>query len=132
MTQPTYDDIRQQIQRRYTRWTWFIFHVIMAVVTVAVIWAIDPTPQDGTPVLAALWGGVLLCHFIKIFIDGSQDRALERAWQRYSEALVLDEKPKRAMRLTDDGELEVVDEKSKRLTTLVDSDDLSHQVTERD
>ena len=114
MTTPSYDDVRQQVERRYGRLTWFIFHVIMAVTTVAVIWAIDPTPQDGTPVIAVLWLGVLVFHALKAFVlDSARDRAIERAWQRYSgEAAAEGEKPKRFLRLADDANMEVVEDET--------------------
>ena len=48
MPNPTYEEVKEQVGRRYSRLMWFIFHVIMAITTVAVVWAIDPTPQDGT------------------------------------------------------------------------------------
>jgi hypothetical protein len=109
MSKPTYDDIREQITRRYTRWTWFAIHAIMAVVSVIVIWMIDPTPQDGSPIIAALWSAILFCHFVQIQIAGQRDKAIERAWERYAHLEDEDEKPKRAMRLTDDAELEEIE-----------------------
>jgi hypothetical protein len=115
MTTPSYDDIRQQIGRRYGRLSLFIFHVIMAITTTAVIWLIDPTPQDGTPVLAGLWLGVLVWHATKVYMDGVRDREIERTWQRYSGELDIDEKPKRMMRLADDDELEVVEDEAANL-----------------
>jgi hypothetical protein len=116
MTNPSYDDIRQQISRRFGRLSLFIFHVIMAITTTAVIWLIDPTPQDGTPVLAGLWLGVLVWHATKVYMDGVRDREIERTWQRYSGDLVdIDEKPKRMMRLADDDELEVVEDEAANL-----------------
>jgi hypothetical protein len=112
MTTPSYDDIRQQIERRYRRLSWFVFHVIMAVMTVAVIWMIDPTPQDGSPVIAALWCGVLIFQAIKIWMDTVRDREIERTWQHISGENVA-EKPKRSR--IQDAELEVVEDEPIRL-----------------
>lgn len=108
---PSFDDIRQRIDRRYRRLSWFVFHVIMAITSIIVIWLIDPTPQDGTPVIAGLWFGVLIFHAAKLFIDSRQDRAVERAWARYLD-VVPDEKPKRTLRLTDDAEMEWIEDGS--------------------
>ncbi len=113
MTTPSYDEVRQRVERRYSRLSWFIFHLIMAVTTVAVIWAIDPTPQDGTPVIAALWVGVLVCHAVKIYLDTLRDRAVERTWQRVS-GKAVDEKPKRTLLLSNEAELEVIEEDAPR------------------
>lgn len=117
MTTPSYDDIRKQVERRFGRLALFIFHVIMAITTVIVIWLIDPTPQDGTPVLAGLWLGVLVWHAIKVYMDGVRDREIERTWHRYSgdNRTDIDEKPKRMMRLTDDDELEIVEDEAAKL-----------------
>lgn len=112
MQPPTYDDIRQQVARRYSRLGWFIFHLIMAITSIIVIWSIDPTPQDGTPVLAGLWAGVLIFHAVKIYLDGLRDQAVERTWAKYQGS--FDEKPKRTLLLHDDTELEVVDEEARQ------------------
>lgn len=112
MTTPSYDDIRKQIERRYSRIAWLIFHAVMAFFSILVIWIIDPTPTDGTPVLAVLWFGVLVCHAIKVFMDGLKDRAVERTWQRYAGEADDFEKPKRTLRLAEyDDEMEIVDDK---------------------
>lgn len=111
MRSPSYEEIRRRVESRYSRYFWFIFHVIMAVVTTAVIWAIDPTPQDGTPVIAAIWGGVLVGHAVRIYMDGLKDAEIERTWQKYYGDLDVDEveiieeeKPKRMVRLMDESE----------------------------
>lgn len=73
MSTPSYDDIRQQVERHYRRLSYFIFHIIMAVTSVIIIWLIDPTPQDGTPVIAGLW-----------FLEVVEDESIEGE-QRFEE-----------------------------------------------
>jgi hypothetical protein len=114
MPAPSYEEIRKRIETRYNRIFWLIAHVIMAFVTTAVVWAIDPTPQDGTPVLAVLWIGILICHAVKVGMDELKDRAIERTWQRYErdlDAEMMEDKPKRSItRLMDNTEVEVIEE----------------------
>src|SRR5688572_22931913 len=113
MSTPSYDEIRQQVQRRYRRRSYFVLHLIMAVTGTAAIWMIDPTPQDGTPVIALLWAGLLVFHAVKAFVlDEAQDREVERMWRRYSGEFD-DEKPKRSLHLTDDAEIEVIEEEAQ-------------------
>jgi hypothetical protein len=114
MRTPSYEEIRRSVESRYNRFFWFIFHVIMAVVTTGVIWAIDPTPEDGTPVIAALWVGVLIGHAVKVYMDGLKDAAIERTWQQYygdlemgEVEIIEEEKPKRMARLMDEDEDDV-------------------------
>lgn len=101
---PSYADIEKQVSRHYRRLTWFAIHVIMAVVSIVIIWSRNPAPQDGTQVMMGLWFGVLICHAVKVYLDNLRDEAIERMWQRYSSP----EKPKRFLRLEDDDELEVI------------------------
>lgn len=110
MTTPSYETVRAQVARRYRRLSWFVLHVVMAITSVIAIWLIDPTPEDGTPVIALLWFGLLVFHAIKIYMSGMEDRAVERMWERYQGDADFDEKPKRMMRLTDDAELEVIED----------------------
>lgn len=108
MSRPSYEDIRKQVARRYDRMSLFVFHVIMAVTSIIIIWLIDPTPQDGTPVLAGLWFGVLIFHAVKLWLDNARDREIERAWERYGDNQqgVYDQKSKRMIRLSDEAEQE--------------------------
>ncbi len=116
MSTPSYDEVKEQVSRRYNRWAWFVIHVIMAIISIIIIWLIDPTPQDGTPVLAGLWFAVLICHAVKIYLDGLRDQAVERTWQRYS-GDGEQEKPKRFLRLEDDDELEVIEDEAAPLNS---------------
>lgn len=108
MTNPSYPDIEKHISRRYRRLTWLAFHVVMAVVTIVIIWSRNPEPQDGTQVMTGLWFGLLLCHAFKVYLDNLRDEAIERTWQRYAG----DEKPKRFLRLENDGELEIIEDEA--------------------
>lgn len=111
MSTPSYDEIRQQVERRYRRRSLFIYHIIIAVTCLTVIWLVDLTPYTVAPFLTVLWAGLLVLHGFRVFMEEVRDRAIESTWRRYYGDLpYADEKPKRTLRLTDDAELEVVEE----------------------
>lgn len=110
---PTYEEIRQQVERRYRRRSLFIYHIIIASVCLTVMWLtashIDALPEA----ITTFWIGLLLIHGARIFMSERSERAIERTWQRYYGDLPY-EKPKRDMlHLTDDGELEVIEEETQ-------------------
>jgi hypothetical protein len=111
MSTPSYDEIRQQIERRYRRRSFFIYHVIIAIASLSAIAVMSKGDNTFEEVMAALWFGLLVLHGVKVFMDEARDRAIERTWRRYYGDLpYVDEKPKRTLRLMDDAELEVVEE----------------------
>ena len=112
MTTPSYDEIRQQVERRYRRRVNFIFHIIISAILSGMIWVFAPVTSIGLVIIALLMVSLLL-HSIKLLLDGWRDREIERTWQRYYGDLPY-EKPKREMlHLTDDGELEVIEEETQ-------------------
>ena len=107
MTTPSYDEIRQQIERSYRRRSIFIYHLIIAFVSLASIWYIS---RDGRVAIVStlLWGGLLALHFVRLVSESAKARAIERTWRRYYGDIDY-EKPKR-LQLTDDAELEVIED----------------------
>jgi hypothetical protein len=108
MSTPSYDEIRHQVERRYRRTSVFIYHLIIAFVSLASIWYIS---RDGRVaiVMTLLWGGLLALHFVRLVTESAKDRAIERTWRRYYGDFDY-EKPKNALYLTDDAELELIED----------------------
>ena len=114
MSTPSYDEIRQQVGRRYRRRSLFIYHIVIAVTCLTAIWLVDMTPYTVAPFLTVLWAGLLVLHGVRVFMSERSERAIERTWQRYYGDLpYADEKPKRSLRLMDDAELEVIEEETQ-------------------
>lgn len=109
MSTSSYDEIRQQIERRYRRRSYFIYHVIIAIAGLSTISVMSKGDNTFEEVMAALWFGLLVLHGVKVVMDEARDRAIERTWRRYYGEFD-NEKPKRTLRLMDDAELEVVEE----------------------
>jgi hypothetical protein len=111
MSTPSYNEIHQQVQRRYRRRSLFIFHIIIATICLMVLW-FTASPRSTLPeTFSMLWIGLLLIHGVRVFMGERSEKAIERTWRRYYGDLpYADEKPKRTLRLTDDAELEVVEE----------------------
>lgn len=109
MTTPSYDDIRQQVERRYRRRSFLLYHFGFAAVCLTVVWL--TTTRMGSPgvamLLTLLWAGLFILHGVKVLMDEAKDRAIESTWRRYhGDFAYADEKPKRdTLHLTDDGEL---------------------------
>lgn len=111
MSTPTYDEIRQQVERRYRRRSLFIYHVIIAVASMTVMWLMGSPFSMLPEAITTFWIGLLIIHGVRVFMHEARDRAVESTWRRYYGDLpYADEKPKRTLRLTDDAELEVIEE----------------------
>jgi hypothetical protein len=108
MSTPSYNEIRQQIERRYRRRSLFIYHCIIAAVSLLAIWLIKPFSSP-TYIIFVLWMGLILLHGIHMLMEGAKDRAIERMWRRYYGDIDY-EKPKRTLHLTDDAELEEIED----------------------
>jgi hypothetical protein len=113
MSTPTYDEIRQQVERRYRRRSLLVYHIIIAFVCLTVIWFTASHVSMLPEAITTFWIGLLLIHGVRVFMSERSERAIERMWQRYYGDLPY-EKPKRdVLHLTDDGELEVIEEATR-------------------
>jgi hypothetical protein len=85
---------------------------LISVPTTSELWDVFALFRDApiAPLLSASWGIGLLIHALVVFLetgvfDRMQEREMEREIARERQRLYNREKPKRQMRLSDDGEL---------------------------
>ena len=110
MSTPSYDEIKRQVERRYRRRSALVYHVIIACAGLPAIWVIGRMNTIVIFTITALWGGLLLLHAARVFIESAKDREIERTWRRYyGDTDYEDFKPKRSFRLND-AELEVIED----------------------
>jgi hypothetical protein len=117
---PPFNERRRLIERRYRRRLIFTFHLLGFIVL-----CITPVPiwwRTGADVLVmrtyAIWFIVLLMHYLYFRLMAARDQAVEAAWRtfnnpshQYDPFTVVEDKRKRLVQLSDDGELiEVEDE----------------------
>jgi hypothetical protein len=120
-----YDQIRQQIQKRYDKRAEFVSHTIAFIIVNALLWAAwlitDSSARMSAMIpiaITGLWFVGFAIHTVQHFMWEASERAIDRAireqreWEESrGEKRKRSGAPRKVAHLTDDGELlEVVDE----------------------
>jgi hypothetical protein len=128
MSTPSYHQVRRHVERRHRQVSFFIFHLVVAM-TATLIWMTGTESGVGTRVFAVLWFGVLVCHGMKVYLDGVRDRAVERSWRRYSgEAYAYADEPYSASTMTLKEMLAEIDKNEKPKRSMFLDDDETKEV----
>src|SRR5262245_18143102 len=109
---PTYNEVKNQIERRYRRLAFFVFHLIAAFTVLGSIWLLAASAGVTTMMFSELWVGLLIFHGFTVWLGNMRDLELERTWEKYGDEPEFYEKPKRLMRDEPDidTEFEVIDD----------------------
>ncbi|GAB4548652.1 MAG: hypothetical protein OHK0023_12080 [Anaerolineae bacterium] len=108
-----YNAVRREIVRRMRGRVIFFIHAAIYALCFVVTIAMPPWLRNGAEVAFLTWGSILVFHAARHFrwwdkwIDRMTQRELAHHDPTYS---AIADKPKRDVRLSDDGELEYIEE----------------------